>query len=725
MNTFSMPPRRFRLCALAATLGCLQVATNAQTQAQPPAETQAQPVQTLDVVTVTARKREERGQDVPQSLNVFSGAALEASGISTVDQLQYRTPGVSAVSGPANQISIRGVNNNASQRGGGPSTAAHLDGVYLPRPELATSELYDLNRVEVLKGPEGTLYGRNATAGVINFVTQDPRENRRFDGYLGAGSYGLRRAEAGLNISAGESAAFRISATSVKDSGYTENLDPAGGRLDARDYQSARLKGVFQITPNIDAKVTVQFSDDHGTSGYGVSENPATPNFVNSLNPPQRASVRKVQVDMPPDVHRQGTIVSAQVGADLGSGLTLKSITGYVGFTSRNRYDADGTGGFIEYTQGADKSSFLSQEFQLSGGSEKSLAWTTGLYFSREKTSGSTLVQDSNFYPVDLTPFIFETFGFSGKASSAAVFGEASYALSDKWTIVGGARYTRERMSGSSSGGDIDFDTFTLIPFAGSESTTSGRFTPKLLLQYKPNTDQMFYASVTSGFKSGGINFNPPVKTYKPEKITAYEVGTKNVLAGGALEFDLAGFVYDYTDLQLRTVVGHEAPISNVAKASVKGLEFAVVGRPTRELTIDANAAYVDSQLKSYVSPATGTDLSGMPLPLSPRFSGTLGAQYRLSLGGGSLTARAEVNRQGGVIFPALQDPSFERRDAVTLVNANVRYDFPGKHTYVALIGRNLTNRTYLSNRNYSVGFADIETYAPPRTLELRLGTQF
>lgn len=703
---------------------CLSGQTMAQES--PAARSSRVDLAQVEEVIVTARKREERDIDVPQSLNVFGGVALESTGVSTFEQLQYRIPGVAAVSGPGNQIAIRGISNNASQRGGGPSTAVHLDGVYLPRPEFALAEVFDLGRVEVLKGPEGTLYGRNATAGVVNYISRDPAETSGFDGFVGAGSNGMVRAQAGVDIAAGDRARFRISGAKHKDDGYTDNLHEAGGRFDARDYQAARLRGAFEISPALSATLTGQIVDDQGTLGYGVSGNPEALNFVNSLNPPQRSDARHIQIDTPPEVRRRGGIVAGRINARLSDDLELKSITGYVHYTSRNRYDADGSGGFIENTQGSDKSEFYSQEFQLSGSAGENVSWTSGLYLSRERTSGGTLVLDSNFYPDDLTPFIYTVSDFSAESHSEAVFGELTYSFLDNWSIVGGARYTRERIEGSSSGGDIDFDTFELVPFSGSQSESSGRFTPKLLLQYKPSSNGMVYASVTTGFKSGGINFNPPVKTYRPEKVTAYEIGAKTLLLDGALELNGAGFYYGYRDLQLRTVVGNQAPISNVAKATIRGVEVSMIASPLEEWTVDVNAAYTDSELEDYFSPATGTDLSGMSLPLAPEFSGTLGTQYQTTFGAGfSMTARAEVNRQSSLIFPALQAPTIERRGPVTLVNANLRFGWKDGRTYVALIGRNLTDRTYLSNRNYSAGFADVETYAAPRTYEVRIGTSF
>ena len=681
----------------------------------------------LESVTVTVRKREERGQDVPQSMNVFSGAALENSGITQVEELQFRTPGLKVVNAlGAASVSIRGISNNASARGGSASTAVHLDGVYLPRPILALGEVFDLNRVEVLKGPEGTLYGRNATAGVINYLTRDPRGESGFDGFVGVGSYGLLRSQAGFDINLGATAGLRVSAVRSQDEGYTKNIGAGGGNIDARDFSALRLKGMFDLTKDVQLKLTVQGVNDQGTQGMGASHNPATTNaYVFQSGAPQRESERRIRLDTRADSSRQGNIVSAEVSANLANDLEFKSITGYVEYRSRGALDADGVGGFIENSLVTDKSTFVSQEFQLSGRFGPAVRWTSGLYVSRETTSGTSLIEDSNYYPVDLSPFTLFDIAYDSTASNTAVFGEVTWQFADNTMLLVGARQTRESQEGTSKGNLLDFDTFMPIPFAGAPTVSASSFTPKALLQHRFDKDSMVYASATSGFKSGGINFNPPLSTYSPEGVKAYELGTKLIAAGGNFEFDAAVFYYDYTDLQLRTVVGNQTPISNAAKAEIKGLEFTAVGRPSRQLRLDLNAAYVDSALKNYISPATKSDLSGTPLPLTPKTSATAGAEYRWALDGGALTLRAEVNYQSEVIFPAFQNINFERQDAVTLVNANLRYALSGGKTYVSLIGRNLTDKTYLSNRNYTRGFYDLQTFAPPRTFEVRIGTKF
>ena len=716
------------VCAMTAFAPVLAAWAQSATAPAAPAAAAAEESASTQTVTVTARKREERGQDVPQSLNVISGAALENAGVTQLEELQYRIPGLKVVNSVGlSNLAIRGVSNNASERGGAPSSAVHLDGVYLPRPVLALSEVFDLDRVEVLKGPEGTLYGRNATAGVVNYLTRDPRAGSTFDGFLGAGSFGLKRAQAGFNVQLGEGQGVRVSAVRTKDDGYTQNIG-GGGDVDARDFSAVRLKGVFTLTPAVQLKLMVQGSDDGGNQGYGASHNPATKNaYVFQSGAPQRDSERRIRLDTPMDVSKRGNVVSAALSANLGADLEFKSITGYVGYRGRYAIDADGVGGFIENSTGSDRSTFVSQEFQLSGRLGRSLSWTSGLYVSRERASGSSLTEDSSFYPADLTPFTYFQGVHDSTARNVAAFGEVTWQFAEKTALLVGARQTRERQRGSASGGLLNFATFQLDPFTGTADVSASRFTPKVLLQHRLDKDSMVYASATTGFKSGGFNPSPPVATYQPEKIKAYEIGSKMSAAGGRVELDAALFFYDYTDLQLRTVnvANNQIVVSNAAKAVIQGAEFTLVARPSRELTLDLNAAYVDSALKNYISPYTKVDMSGSPMPMAPKVSATAGAEYRMALGGGMLTMRAEVNHQSTVIFPSFIDTTKEREGPVTLVNANLRYALAGGKTYVSLIGRNLTDKLYQSNRLYYGGFYDLQGFAPPRTIEVRLGTRF
>lgn len=672
-------------------------------------------------VVVTARKREEKAIDVPASINVFSGDDLAASGVVSLTDLQYQTPGLKiATGGGGARISLRGVGTNINS--GGPSVAVHMDGIYVPSPRFALTEAFDTERIEVLKGPEGTLYGRNATGGAINIISRAPGNVFAADGWIGYGSHNLVAAQAGVTLPTGERGALRLSGAYANDDGYTKNINPVGGEVDDRNYGAARLRGHYDLTDSLSTDFTVQYSRDRGTVGYGSSNNPDSPVYA-SL-PPQRRDIRHISNDTPPLADQKGLLLSGTVAWDLGA-VTLKSLTGFIDYRTQSRIDIDGSGGLIGYTESHDRSKFFSQEFQVSGGDPRGVNWTTGVYFSRERTNGRGIEIDSDYPVVD--PYLYTDGASQRRNRSWAAFGEISVPVTGQLSVLVGARYTDEKQSGD---GYLAAPLFIPEPVPTVAEIQNDAFTPKLSLEYRITDNNKLYASATRGFKSGGVNLSFDTQTYNPEKIWAYEIGSKNTLADGRAELSAAAFYYDYTDLQLRSLLftstGIVDRITNAAKASILGFELATVFRPTDSLSLDFNGAYLDTELKKFISPVTRTELHGLPLPLTPKTSFTVGAEYRFEMGSkGWLTARAEANYQGAVIFPQFADLERERQSGYALVNANLRYEPLDARYYVALIGRNLTDRDYLTQRYFYAGFSDTEFYGVPRSVEARFGFKF
>lgn len=695
-------------------------APNAALHSDKPADLAAD--QSNGEIVITARKRAERAIDVPASLNVFSGESLQQTGVTSLEDVQYRSPGLKvAIGGGSTRISLRGVGTNIAS--GSPSVAVHMDGIYIPNTAFALTELFDLDRIEVLKGPEGTLYGRNATGGVINLISQAPSNHVEADGWIGYGSFNLVTAEAGVTLPFNDRGGVRVSAAYANDDGYTKNLNPAGGEIDSRGYKGGRARGHYELSTALTADFTVQYSNDTGTLGLGNSNNPDSPVFA-SIPPQQRTDPRHINVDTPPRSNRDGLLLSGTLTADLGA-VTLKSLTGYIDYNSKSRVDVDGSGGFIAFSDTTFHSKFFSQEFQALGHGPGGTTWTAGAYYARERNSTRSIETDAD-YP-DPTGFVFTDVQQHLGNRSYAVFGELTVPISRRLSALVGGRYTDEKQFGH---GLFAAPLFFPEPIPTEASIKNKAFTPKFVLQYKPNADSQIYASVTRGFKSGGVSLGLTGDTFQPEKIWAYEIGSKNRFADGRVELSGAAFYYDYTNLQLRTVLftdtGPQVTITNAAKAAIKGVEVATVLHPVPRLTIDFNGAYIDSQLKKFISPVTFTELNSLPMPLTPKWSFTSGIQYRADLGNpGALTARAEVNYQSSVLFPQFADIQRERQPGYVLVNANLRYDLPGDRIYVALIGRNLTNKTYLTQRFFFEGFADTEFFGVPRTIEGRVGFKF
>ena len=691
----------------------------------------------IEEIVVTARKRDEALNDIPSSVQVHTGALMQEMAITNVADMQWVTPGLSVPGGGRGSVAIRGISNNISGLGSDPSTAVHYDGVYLPRPALVLREFYDLERIEVLKGPEGTLYGRNATAGVINYITKSPGEDFSFDGFIGTGSFDLVRSNLAVDIPMGDSGGIRISGAYSKDEGYTEIIDvsefadditwegpftePGSPEIDNVDYLSFRVKGEFDISDTVSTRFSVQQIKDDGLVGRGQSNVPETDNLATILaGPLQRANPRRVSLD--PVISRDLDGLMASVVFDVAfDEIQFRSVTGYVDYEDDLVSDTDGTGFYTERGFNVESSEFLSQEFQLSGNLGGTGSWTGGLYLSKEDLSQSATLIDSFIDPGDT---IFATWDSTGESKSAAIFAEVTFGITDKLTSTIGGRYTSEDKEGLAAGENLDFGTFLLVPYSGSVDISDSAFTPKFALQYEIDADHMWYLSATNGFKSGGFNPDNPVTSFGPEEIWAYELGTKNTLADRRVTLNAAAFFYDYEDIQLQTAFfppggGAFVRITNAASAEITGLELEFAAKLNEMFALDLGVAHLNTSVDGYIPPGE-TDEASIDMPLAPDWQGMIGLDFTQ----GDFQARLEYTYQSKILFsPRAQDIEFE--DNIGLVNANIRYEFADQTWYLALIGRNLTDETYLTNRFFFAGFSDLETYAAPRQWEFRIGAQF
>jgi iron complex outermembrane receptor protein len=691
----------------------------------------------IEEVLVTARKRDELISDIPSSVQALSGSLLRDMAVTNVADMQWITPGLSVPGGGRGSVAIRGISNNISGLGSDPSTAVHYDGVYLPRPSLVLREFYDLERLEILKGPEGTLYGRNATAGVINYITMSPGDEFGFEGFVGMGSFDLVRTNVAFDIPMGERGGIRVSAAYSKDEGYTKIIDatefydeltwetpftePGSPDIDNVDYLSFRVKGEFDISDSVSTTFSVQKIDDNGLVGRGQSNVPETDNLATILaGPLQRTGPRRVSLDPVISRDLDGLMASLVFDVDFDA-FQFRSVTGYVDYEDELVSDTDGTGFYTERGFGVETSEFWSQEFQFSGNFGNSGFWTGGLYFSKEDLGQSASLVDSFVDPGDT---IFAEWTATGESQSSAVFAEATFDLTDKLSTTVGARYTKEDKDGRAVGGNLSFATFELEPYSGSVDISDSAFTPKVALQYTIDPDHMWYVSATNGFKSGGWNADNPVTSYDSEEIWAYEIGTKNTFADQGITLNAAAFYYDYEDIQLQTAYfppggGAFVRITNAASAEITGLEVEFRANLSDAFSIDAGVSHLDTSVSGYIPPGE-TEEEPIEMPLAPDWQGVAGLNFVQ----GNWQARLEYTFQSEIRFsPRAQD--IEREGSIGLVNANIRYDFPNNHWYLAFIGRNLTDETYLTNRFYFAGFSDLETYAAPRQWEFRVGASF
>jgi iron complex outermembrane receptor protein len=684
-------------------------------------------------VEVTALKTRQILQEVPASVTVLTADDLARSGLVNSADLQQKVPGLSLSSGGREtNLAIRGVSNNVRSIGADPSNAVHLDGVYLPRSSMVLTELFDLQRVEVLKGPEGTLYGRNATGGAINVVTRAPTASTGAEGFIGLGSLGLRRTQ----LAAGggtDDVAGRIAVAYTKDDGYTRNLSTGKG-LDTNDFQAFRGKLRVALGAKADLTLLAQASDDKGTIGYGVSTDTSItgPLYPYSLGDPDyrltaadhRTNPRSIRLDSPVSSSRETRVLAATVNWDLGS-VGFKSITGSTSFKSSDKNDVDWTGARLETQDTTTDVKSTSQEFQLYSQGQGPLEWTAGLFLYRDK--GTETLDWLLYGPVNCgvpgsCDFARQTVRSNGR--SEAVFGQMTYHFTREWSGLLGARYSRDHKDGNAT------NRRSGANFKGEVSFSS--FTPKAQLQWMPSKGLMAYASVSKGFKSGGFNFGRTgIEKFEPESIVATEVGVRSTAMGGALSLNASAFKYDYTDLQLRTAVldavsgNFVVSVNNASKAKVQGIELSSDLALGGGFSGGLSAAYIDSELQNYVSPSTRRNLSGMPLPLTPRTSGSVWLDHNLAVAGGRLRSHLEYNFRSEVIFPLTLDQTHNKGEAYGLVNATVRWTAPKDAWYLQAGVLNATNKLYRTMRADYIFGGVVESFGAPRTYEFRLGFKY
>jgi len=684
-------------------------------------------------VEVTALKTRQSLQDVPASVTALTADDLARSGIVNSADLQQKVPGLSLSSGGREiNLAIRGVSNNVRSIGADPSNAVHLDGVYLPRSSMVLTELFDLQRVEVLKGPEGTLYGRNATGGAINVVTRAPTAKPGAEGFVGFGSLGLRRTQ----LAAGggtDDLSGRIAMAYTKDDGYTRNLSTGKG-LDTNDFQAFRGKVRIALGAKADLTLLAQASDDKGTIGYGVSTDTSVtgPLYPYSLGDPDyrltaadhRTDARHIRLDSPVTSSRKTRVLAATVNWDLGS-VGFKSITGFTSFKSGDQNDVDWTGAKLETQDTTTDVKSTSQEFQLYSQGNGPLAWTAGVFLYRDK--GTETLDWLLYGPVNCgvpgsCAFARQTVKSSGR--SEAVFGQMTYQFTREWSGLLGARYSRDTKDGDAT------NRRSNASFTGDVSFSS--FTPKAQLQWTPSKQLMAYAGVSKGFKSGGFNFGRAgIEKFEPESIVATEVGVRSTSMGGKLSLNAAAFNYDYKDLQLRTAVldavsgNFVVSVNNASKAKVQGIELGADLALGAGLSTGFSAAYIDSELLNYVSPSTRKNLNGLPLPLTPKSSGSVWLDHTTSVAGGRLRSHVEYNFRSSVIFPLTLDQTNKAGEAYGLVNGSVRWTAPKDAWYVQAGVLNATDKLYRTMRADYIFGGVVESFGAPRTYEVRLGFKY
>jgi iron complex outermembrane receptor protein len=631
----------------------------------------------------------------------------------------------------------------------------HSDGIYVARASAGLFDLFDVERVEVLRGPQGTLYGRNATGGVINVIPRQPGDTA--DGYVTAeyGNYEHIRVEGAVGGPLGGGLSTRIAGLGAWRDGFTRNTNAGArargfGRLDDKDLWAVRGQLKYDNERNFTARATVEYiHDDSNLPAYVYLQQPAP--FLPAIPAGRRTVDQGYELELPifggtarsfgsdEDVFKSNQLgLGLHLDVDLG-GVTMSSVTGYRETQFNWLNDGDGTAAFyINYGQQDDSEQF-SQEIRLASTGDGAFNWLLGGYYFTEDSDTFIAL------PIRLSIFGLAddsiTIDGTAETDAYAIFGEVYYRLSDKFKVTLGGRYSHEKRK-------TEYLYKTLFATPGDSTPgvrTFNNFSPKIVFTYEPNEGINVYAGVSRGFKSGGFNLLAIQPGFEPEKIWNYEAGFKSRLAGGAVRLNASVFYSDFKDLQVGQIVNLQSVLTNAAKARIYGLEADIEYRPDDAFEMGATLSLLNAKFTEFCTgdptrpaapvetgcsdPAAPINLDGFRLPRAPKFtvSGFFGYTFDLA-SAGSLTARADARYQSLTYFTQFNRPTVSQ-DGYAVVNARLTWKPESKRFAIGAWVNNLFDEFYYTEVLESGAFNPVlieQAYpAAPRTYGITVSANF
>lgn len=718
----------------------------------------------LDEVVTTAQKRTQSTQDVPVTVNALPASTIEKAAVTNVDGIVNLIPGLNSRSdGPTQTVfAVRGIGTNAFGVGVDASVGVFIDDVYTGHPVLANAAFFDVERVEVVKGPQGTLFGRNTSAGAISVISKKAEIGQSYaDLKVGFGNDGQQLYQGIANFSTGDTGAVRISGKYEKADGPFEN-GFTGNELNGKDGYQIRASLNQELSDRLRLNLVGEVSAED--SYYGLI----------AIDTADRETIPEtVYQAAREDVDVRTMRLAANLEYDVSDNVTLTSITSYLDIESVTTPNDFSLASFspaiddVTFAGGPDdfplavlpfrepgEFSLFSQELRLNGSGDK-IDWFVGASYNRDNLFNDTSLVG---YDDDVIAGLF--FGAADCASAATdlavnpavcnsaaeehspadvdsesmgIYGDFTYDVSDKFHVTLGGRLSHDKKTmdldvQASTGLLGALGTAIVKPIVGmgmgSESWT--QFSPRVALDYQFNSDVMAYASYNKGYKAGGFNSsldeNGDLVVVDPETNNAYEIGIKSDLGGGRARLNAAAFYSDYSNFQVEIQNGASFNILNVADATVKGFEVEGTFMATEGLQLQLAYTYLDTEQKNAAATAT----SGEELPFAPENAFTAVANYDFDIGLGEVNIQASYNytdKQWNTVFasqsPDLFSDSHESLDArIGLTSADDRWS-------IALLGQNLTGDRYFISTNDILGGVPIGLPNTDTRYRVELGVKF
>lgn len=641
-------------------------------------------------------------QQLPAAIETVSGEELRVSGSKDSIDLQQRVPGLLYRTNSVLGLPfLRGVGTEIISPGADASVATYIDGIYQSRAAASIQELYDLRRVEVVKGPQGIHMGRNVTGGAVSLLYNDPQPYYQANLGLTYGDYQHRRLEGVINLPLDESDwSMRLAGVVSMRDGYSRNLY-LNNTLDDADNRSGRIKLRYHPSDNLDVILSAEqrSQDDtrslgqHVDTRYGVNGGVANGGTVPS-NP------REVLHNQPEWQHATYNQYYLKVVLG-GERYKVLSTTVMQETDADVSIDLDGTEIDFSHTLPVESSRAFSQEIRVFTDRLQPLSWTAGIYLLREEARQALEVRLPLYAVRNLPDGRVDTW-------SHALFGEVSQRFGEHWRGTAGLRYTHDKRA-------IDMVHTLEDPLGvfGPPGTTVQTqqdsddweaLTPELSLEYHPNDATQYFLKLGRGFKSGGFNTAEIQPAFDPEFLNAIELGWKQRLSPWQTRLQGSVFRYELSDMQLLTVSTSAPPgtfptVANAAGATINGVELGLVAHPTADLSLSASLALLDAKFDRFVSvdpnnPGVDPDRSGNTLPQAPDVSAMLGADYHWRLDTSHLALGLRLRYQSDVNFGPYEDPAMQQ-DSYTLLGAHLTLVDQKDTWTLSIFGNNLTDVTY------------------------------
>ncbi|WP_285018533.1 TonB-dependent receptor [Novosphingobium sp. fls2-241-R2A-195] len=701
-------------------------------------------------IIVTAQRRAEAQVDVPISITNLSSDALKTASVQQLADIGKVTPALRFdFAGGFFQPTIRGIGTAVTTSGGGGNVGIYIDGFYSPNPLAADFDLISVSSIQVLKGPQGTLFGRNTTGGAILVTTREPSTSgNALEGRVTYGRYNEAKAEAFANYVISDRVALSLEGQYRRGDGWQRDVSNNDRRVGDYENWSFRLGLKAELTDTVDVLLRYKHGqvDDPSTMlassldtsdfGLGAPFGGVPGTYTTAKNRIASGSV--------PEVFRSNTdVVQGTIRADLG----FADLTSYSQYRSENSLmsqDLDYSGLDLFQLGLPNLNETWSQELLLTSKAGPKLQWTAGLFYFQNSDTYITYINNGGNAPDQR----IRLGGSSTTVKSYAAFLDATYEITPQFFVTAGARYSIDKI----------VDAYWNQQFALTEmpvpNISNNKLTPRVVLRYKPTDRTSIYASFTKGYKAAisdvGGSCQIPDTNYtcnrvKPEDINAYEVGFKYEDRG--FSFEAAAFYYDYKNLQVSIYRTGTAEIINAATSEIYGLEGALHYQVTPAFQINAGASYVHARYKRFnnapvyvrcselgeetaaTCAANGvsfvvvpTTLEDVTMQRNPEFTGFVGARYETDLAGGELALSGNLFYSSSFFFGP-SGVQFEQGGYETLA-LRAQWNAPDDGFHVAIFGDNVTNSRYLTQAQYS-SFGIGANWSKPVTYGVELGVKF